>query len=50
MPPMHVFGSRGDPNLFMGWGGGSGNAPFFIDSTPTQPSPLRGEGFNGTRP
>ncbi|MEA3044396.1 MAG: epoxyqueuosine reductase [Sphingomonadales bacterium] len=28
----------------LGRGGVSGNAPSFIDSTPTQPSPLRGEG------
>ena len=28
----------------LGWGGVSGEAPLFIDSTPTLPSPIKGEG------
>ncbi len=28
----------------LGWGGVSGNALPFIDATPTQPSPIEGEG------
>jgi len=27
----------------LGWGGASGNAPPSIDSTPTLPSPIKGE-------
>jgi hypothetical protein len=44
-PPGRGFGSRGDPTLPMGRGGISGKASHFIDSTPTQPSPIEGEGF-----
>ena len=29
----------------LGWGGVSGKVSLFIDSTPTQPSPIEGEGF-----
>jgi 2-oxoglutarate dehydrogenase E2 component (dihydrolipoamide succinyltransferase) len=29
----------------LGWGGASGESPRFIDSTPSQPSPLKGEGL-----
>jgi hypothetical protein len=29
----------------LGWGGLSEGVAAFIDSTPTQPSPLEGEGF-----
>ena len=45
MSPGHGFGSRGDPKPLMGWGGLSDDALPFIDSTPTQPSPIKGEGF-----
>jgi len=36
MPPRHGFGSRGDPNLFMGWGGLRDSAP---PQTPPPPNP-----------
>ena len=44
MPAGHGFGSRGDPNLSMGWGGVSGKAPLFIDVHPHPTPPHQGGG------
>jgi DNA replication and repair protein RecF len=43
-PLLGPSGGRTCGDTGLGWGGVSGNAPSGIDSTPTQPSPLKGEG------